>query len=71
MELETSKNDVAKSPWGKVARPSSASASLTDIMSEQLAVDLHDKYVVYLNKFNNCTCNLKRDVPIWNGCCQK
>jgi hypothetical protein len=46
MELDTSKRDVAKSsPWGKVAQPSAASASLSEIMSEQLAVDLHDKYV--------------------------
>jgi hypothetical protein len=46
MELDTSKRDVVKSsPWGKVAQPSAASASLSEIMSEQLAVDLHDKYV--------------------------
>jgi hypothetical protein len=46
MELGTSKTNVAKSsPWGKVAQPSTASASLSEIMSEQLAVDLHDKYV--------------------------
>jgi hypothetical protein len=54
MELDTSKRDVAKSsPWGKVAQPSAASASLSEIMSEQLAVDLHDKYVFVSTPLNS------------------
>jgi hypothetical protein len=60
MELDTSKRDDAKSsPWGKVAQPSAASASLSEIMSEQLAVDLHDKYVFVSNPLNSVQAKRK------------
>lgn len=46
MEVDTENPPVAvpSSPWGKISQPSSVT-SLTDIMSEQLAKDLHEKEV--------------------------
>ncbi|XP_059485906.1 serine/threonine-protein kinase RIO3 [Neocloeon triangulifer] len=45
MEVNSESNiSAAKSPWGKVSQPP-ATASLSEIMSEQLAIDLHSKEV--------------------------
>ncbi|XP_065340350.1 serine/threonine-protein kinase RIO3 [Cloeon dipterum] len=42
---EKSTPPSTQSPWGKVTQPATATTSLTEIMSEQLATDLHKKEV--------------------------